>query len=81
MRLKKVDDGHTLAHRLKLRAMQLVMRRPPPDILKALEYRPGLWGKAINPLTQAVLRGPSSWSVADRELLAAFVSSRNQCGF
>ena len=28
-----------------------------------------------------VLRGPSDWSVAERELMAAFVSGLNACGF
>jgi len=28
-----------------------------------------------------VMRGPSEWSVAERELFAAFVSSLNQCVF
>ena len=32
-------------------------------------------------LTQAALRGPSAWSVADRELMAAYVSSVNDCPF
>jgi len=28
-----------------------------------------------------VMRGPSDWSVGERELFAAFVSSLNQCPF
>jgi hypothetical protein len=31
--------------------------------------------------TQAVLRGPSPWSVGERELFAAFTSKLNQCVF
>lgn len=27
------------------------------------------------------MRGPSAWSVADRELIAAFVSKQNRCEF
>jgi hypothetical protein len=30
---------------------------------------------------QEVMRGPSAWSVADRELMAAFVSKTNACVF
>jgi hypothetical protein len=30
---------------------------------------------------QQVMRGPSAWSVADRELMAAFVSKTNACEF
>jgi AhpD family alkylhydroperoxidase len=32
-------------------------------------------------LFQEVMRGPSSWSVADRELMAAYVSRVNACEF
>jgi uncharacterized peroxidase-related enzyme len=35
----------------------------------------------INALTQALLRGPSSLAPAERETIAAFVSSGNECYF
>jgi hypothetical protein len=38
----------------------------------------------MRPLSEAlqdVMRGPSEWPVAERELFAAFVSSLNQCPF
>lgn len=81
MRLAKVDSGHTFGARMKLRMMRLVMGMDPPDIVKTLSYRPDIWGDAMNRLTQAVMRGRSAWPVADRELFASFVSSRNQCVF
>jgi len=28
-----------------------------------------------------VMRGPSAWSIADRELMATFVSKTNECEF
>ena len=37
--------------------------------------------KPLNDLADAVLAGPSSLSKAERELIASFVSSRNQCRF
>jgi hypothetical protein len=81
VRLQKVDNGHTFGVRMKLRAMRLAMGMEPPDVLKTLSYRPELWGSAMTPLTQAVMRGRSAWPVADRELFASFVSSLNQCVF
>lgn len=42
------------------------------------------FGRAIWPLMvfhDEVLRGPSEWSVADRELMATYVSAVNACGF
>ena len=42
------------------------------------------FGRGVWPLCafhDIVLRGPSDWSVAERELMAAFVSGLNACGF
>jgi hypothetical protein len=44
-------------------------------------YRPELWGRPMAEWTQAVMRGPSQWSVGERELFAAFTSKLNQCVF
>lgn len=79
MRLQKVDGGHAFGAKVKLGMMSLLME--PPGMIKAQSYRPELWGEAMNRLTQYVMRGPSAWTVAERELLGAFVSSRNKCMF
>ena len=60
--------------------------RPPEDefvsdVRRMLTYRPELFGRAYSEALQAVMRGPSEWSVAERELFAAFVSAQNQCPF
>jgi hypothetical protein len=52
-----------------------------PDVLRTLTYRPELYGKAYNNWIHTILRGPSDWSVGERELFATFVSHRNQCPF
>src|SRR5438552_3679575 len=44
-------------------------------------YRPEFFGRAMCDWTQAVMRGPSAWSVGERELFAAFTSRLNQCVF
>lgn len=81
MRLAKVASGHRLPQRLLLGLMRLVGRREPPDVVKALLYRPEFWGHAQNDFFEAVMRGPSRWTVGERELMAAFVSAHNQCLF
>ena len=60
--------------------------RPPEDefvsdVRRMLTYRPELFGRAYSEALQAVMRGPSEWSVGERELFAAFVSAQNQCPF
>ena len=51
------------------------------DISLALRYRPELFGEPFSELLQQVMKGPSPWSAAERELFAAFVSAQNQCPF
>ena len=51
------------------------------DISLALRYRPELFGEPFSELLQEVMKGPSEWTEAERELFAAFVSARNQCPF
>jgi hypothetical protein len=55
--------------------------RRPPDVVSTLLYRPELFGRSFSAACQAVLRGPSEWSVGERELFAAFTSAQNQCPF
>jgi hypothetical protein len=51
------------------------------DISIALRYRPELFGSPFSELLQQVMKGPSEWTEAERELFAAFVSAQNQCPF
>ena len=81
MRIGAVDHGHRFKEKLKLILIRLVGMRRPPDIVKTLMYRPEFWGKPMCDWTQAVMRGPSEWSVGERELFAAFTSRLNQCLF
>ena len=51
------------------------------DISIAIRYRSELFGRPFSEFLQEVMKGPSEWSEAERELFAAFVSSLNQCPF
>ena len=51
------------------------------DVGKSALRRPGFFGKPFLALVQSVLRGPSAWSVGERELFAAVVSRTNSCEF
>jgi hypothetical protein len=51
------------------------------DVVRTMSYRPELFGRPFSAALQRVMRGPSDWSVGERELFAAFVSCRNQCPF
>lgn len=55
---------------------------PPalPGILSLFAYRPETAGP-LNALAETLLRGPSSLTRGERELIAAFVSKQNECVF
>jgi hypothetical protein len=80
MRLEKVHHGHALPDKLKL-VMMRVMAGHAPGVVRTLLYRKNFFGRKFSELTHQVMRGPSSWSVGEREIFAAFVSRLNQCVF
>ena len=81
MRLGNVERGHGLGQKARLALIWLVSRRRAPDIVRTLLYRPELFGRWARAWTQAVMRGPSEWTVGERELFAAFTSRLNRCLF
>jgi hypothetical protein len=81
MRVRSVEHGHRLKQKLMLVLIRLLGGRRVPDVVKTLMYRPEFFGRAQCEWTQAVMRGPSDWSIGERELFAAFTSKLNQCVF
>jgi len=80
MRLQKVHAGHGLRDKAMLGMMRLVMGHAP-GVVRTLMYRKDFFGRPWTELTQQVMRGPSAWTVGERETFAAFVSRLNQCVF
>lgn len=80
MRLRKVHRGHPLPDKLKLVVMRVIAGHAP-GVVRTLLYRKGFFGRPFSELTQQVMRGPSAWTVGERELFAAFVSRLNRCEF
>jgi AhpD family alkylhydroperoxidase len=78
MRLSVLDRGHALGTKLLFAFIRAVSRQPTPDPLKLVSYRPKFYGNQMKVLTQEAMRGPSSWLVAERELMAAHVSNVNR---
>lgn len=82
IRLPKVAHGHGLRERFVLGLMRVMGGgRKAPDVVRTLLYRRDYWGDRFNDVLQLVMRGPSVWSVGERELFAAFVSNLNRCRF
>lgn len=81
MRLAVLDSGHTLRKKALFVLIRLVSRHPVPDVVKTLTYRGEFFGDPMGKVFQAAMRGPSEWSIGERELMAAYVSKTNECEF
>ena len=81
MRLDILDRGHTFAKKALFVMIRAVSRHPVPDVVKTLTYRPDFFGGPMTEVFQEVMRGPSEWSIGERELMAAYVSKANECEF
>ena len=81
MRLANVERGDRLSVRLFYAFIRTVSGFRAPDVVRTLMYRKRFFGKPHSRHTQSVMRGPSEWTVGERELFAAFVSKLNECLF
>ena len=67
MRLKKLDE--------------ILKGESVTDVVRTVSYRSDLFGRPFIDGLQESLRGSSEWTVGERELFAAFVSSKNHCRY
>ena len=81
MRLDVLNRGYSPGTKLLFALIRLVTRQPVPDAAKLVFYRPDFYGARAKEFTHEAMRGPSAWSVGDRELMAAYVSQANECAF
>jgi uncharacterized peroxidase-related enzyme len=81
VKLQRIAKGKGLRHRIKLGLVTTIMGEAPSDVLKVLFYRPELFGAHLGRYVHALLRGPSEWTLGERELFAMFVSHCNSCEF
>jgi hypothetical protein len=81
VRLAALDTGHPFKTKAMFAMIRVLSRHPVPDVVKTLTYRPEFFGKYMSAVFQEVMRGPSEWSIGDRELMAAYVSKTNECEF
>jgi hypothetical protein len=48
---------------------------------KVMRHRPALFSAPFSALGQATLRGPSPWTIYERELFSGFCASVEQCPY
>jgi uncharacterized peroxidase-related enzyme len=81
MRLDILNRRYAPQTKLLFVLIRVLTGNPVPDAAKLVFYRPGFYGARAKEFTHEAMRGPSAWSVADRELMAAFVSKVNESVF
>src|SRR3979490_3075418 len=79
MRLEILDSGYTFGTKILFGFIHLASRQPVPDAARLVFYRADFYGQQMKKFTHEAMRGPSAWSVGDRELMAALVSKTNEC--
>lgn len=81
MRLPEVERGDTLRHRMLIATISRLSGLRLPDAARVAFYRTDFAGPALGAWMQRTMRGPSGWTVSERELMAAVVASWNSCPF
>jgi AhpD family alkylhydroperoxidase len=81
MRLAILDTGHAFGAKVMFAMIRLFSGQRVVDAVKLVMYRPDFYGGPMKQVTHEAMRGPSTWSVGDRELMAAFVSKVNGTEF
>jgi uncharacterized peroxidase-related enzyme len=81
MRLTEVECGDGIVNRLLISFIFMVSRMRLPDAARVAFYHKDFFGRPMGAWTQAVMRGPSPWSVAERELMACMIAKWNACVF
>jgi AhpD family alkylhydroperoxidase len=76
-----LEHGYGIGPKLLFRLVRLVSGHPLPDAAKITFYRADFYGTHAKKLTHEAMRGRSTWSVGDRELMAAYVSKVNDSPF
>jgi uncharacterized peroxidase-related enzyme len=81
MRLEILNRGYRPGTKLLFALIRLFSGYPVPDAARLTCYRPDFYGARAKEFTHEAMRGPSAWSVGDRELMAAYVSKVNESAF
>jgi uncharacterized peroxidase-related enzyme len=81
MRLRKLREGHPWWTKLFFLALRAKFQTAVPGVVFVFLYRKAFFGKIYATWTTGLLRGPSEWSVGERELIATFTSRLNECHF
>lgn len=81
MRLGEIDRGDGFGNRLLIGFISLVAGIRLPDAARVAFYHKAFFNGSMGAWTQRTMRGPSDWTIGERELMAAMVANWNSCTF
>jgi AhpD family alkylhydroperoxidase len=81
MRLAEIDSGDSFASRALIGFISLVSGIRLPDAARVAFYHKEFLGGTLGDWAHEAMRGPSDWTVHERELMAAMVAKWNACPF
>lgn len=81
MRVPAIEKGRGVGNKALFALIRVMSGHRAPDVVRTLRFERQLFGAPMNEVFQTVMRGPSEWSVGERELFAAWVSKKNECEF
>jgi hypothetical protein len=67
MRLPQIDRGDSFRNRLLIRFISIVSGMRLPDAARVALYHKNLFSAPLGAWTHVVMRGPSQWTVGERE--------------
>jgi hypothetical protein len=77
MRLNILNSGYRFGTKMLFTLIHLVTRQPVPDAARLVFYRPDFYGAPMKAITHPAMRGPSAWSVGDRDFCSSAATSSN----
>jgi AhpD family alkylhydroperoxidase len=79
IRLREIDKGDGIVSHLLISFISLTLRMRLPDAARVAFYHKDFFSDPMGAWTQEAMRGPSDWTVGERELMAALVAKWNSC--
>lgn len=81
MRLHEVERGDSPFWPFLIRLISLMSGMRLPDAARAVFYHKAFFGDPMSEWTHLAMRGESTWTVGERELMAAMTAKWNACPF
>jgi alkylhydroperoxidase family enzyme len=81
MRLSEIERGDGVINRLLISLISMVSGTRLPDAARLAFYHKNFFSRPLGAWTHAAMRGPSDWTIGERELMASLIAKWNSSQF